>query len=106
VDFLLRAHCDTAAAKAFFRKAIRQRGLPPKTVTFDGCAGSRRAVREMKEDGELSADTKVRCSKYLNNVIEVRHEVAYRSCSHFSPHRRGFVRMGGSSRAVDATIHF
>jgi hypothetical protein len=25
---------------------------------------------------------------YMNNVIEVRHEVAYRSCSPFSPYRR------------------
>jgi transposase-like protein len=30
-------------------------------------------VREMKTDGELPADTKVRSSKYLNNLIEQDH---------------------------------
>ena len=69
-------------------KAIKHQGQPPKTITLDGYAASHRAVREMKTDGLLPADTEVRSSKYLNNLIEVRHEVAYRSCSHFSRHRR------------------
>lgn len=48
-------------------------GQPPKTITLDGYAASHRAVREMKEDGLLPEDTKVRCSKYLNNLIEQDH---------------------------------
>ncbi len=32
-----------------------------------------RAVREMKADGLLPEDTKVRSSKYLNNLIEQDH---------------------------------
>jgi len=42
----------------------------------------------MIADALLPEGTRVRSSKYLNNVIEVRHEVAYRSCSPFSPYRR------------------
>jgi len=73
VDFMLRAKRDVAAAKAFFSKAIKHQGQPPETVTLDGYAASHRAVREMKTDGLLLKDTKVRSSKYLNNLIEQDH---------------------------------
>ena len=73
VDFRLSTRRDVAAAKAFFREAIRSQGSTPQTITLDGYAASHRAVREMKTAGQLAADTKLRSSKYLNNLIEQDH---------------------------------
>src|SRR5713226_6818125 len=73
VDFRLSRRRDVAAAKAFFRKAIKSQQCCPRTITLDGYAASHRAVRELKADGTLPADTKLRSSKYLNNLIEQDH---------------------------------
>jgi hypothetical protein len=58
-----------------FGKAIKGQGSGPRTVTLDGYAASHRAVREMKSDGELPADPRLRSrsSKYWNNLIEQGH---------------------------------
>ena len=60
VDFRLSTRRDVAAAKAFFRKAIKSQGSTPRTITLDRYAASHRAVRDMKVDGQLPADTKLR----------------------------------------------
>jgi transposase-like protein len=73
VDFRLSSRRDVAAAKAFFRKAVKTQGSTPTTITLDGYAASHRAVREMQADGQLAAVTTLRSSKYLNNLIEQDH---------------------------------
>jgi hypothetical protein len=73
VDFRLSPRRDVAAAKAFFRKAMKSQQRCPRTITLDGYAASHRAVRELKADGWLPANTKLRSSKYLNNLIEQDH---------------------------------
>jgi transposase-like protein len=66
------ARC-VASAKAFFIKAIEHQDQPPETITLDAYAATHRAAREMKADGLLPENTKVRSSKYLNNLIEQDH---------------------------------
>jgi transposase-like protein len=73
IDFRLSWTRDVAAAKAFFKKAIRHEGRSPHTITLDGYAASHRAVHEMRTEGLLPKRTVVRSSKYLNNLIEQDH---------------------------------
>ena len=73
VDFRLSARRDVIATKAFFRKVINSQQSAPQTITLDGYAASHRAVRELKADGSLPPQTKLRSSKYLNNLIEQDH---------------------------------
>jgi transposase-like protein len=47
IDFRLSRTRDVAAAKAFFKKAVRYEGRLPPTITLDGYAASHRAVREL-----------------------------------------------------------
>ena len=70
VVFRLSPKRDVAAAKAFFRKALRTHGRAPISITLDGYAASHRAVREMPSENEVWKHTKLRSSKYLNNLVE------------------------------------
>jgi transposase-like protein len=72
VDFFLSRNRGVNAAKAFLRQAMKNTRQPTK-ITLDAYAASRRAVREMKETGELSKRVTVRSSQYLNNLIEQDH---------------------------------
>jgi transposase-like protein len=73
VDFLLRAKRDVAAAKAFFRRAFKNQGRLPHAITLDGYQASHRAAREFLGEHRRGERTKVRSSKYLNNLIEQDH---------------------------------
>jgi len=73
IDFRLSRTRDVAAAKAFFKKAVRHEGRAPQTITLDGYAASHRAVRDLQDDGLLPERLKLRSSKYLNNLIEQDH---------------------------------
>ncbi len=73
VDFLLRAKRDVAAAKAFFRRAFKRQGRLPHKITLDGYQASHRAAREFLKQHRGGARTRIRSSKYLNNLIEQDH---------------------------------
>jgi transposase-like protein len=72
VDFRLSERRDVAAAKAFFRKAMKHNGTP-RVITLDAYAASHRAVRELKADGKMPKRVHVRSSKFLNNGVEQDH---------------------------------
>ena len=70
VDFRLSRTRDVSAAKAFFRRALPTQRRAPVSITLNGYAASHRAVREMPREDEAWNHTKLRSSKYLNNLIE------------------------------------
>jgi transposase-like protein len=55
VDFRLSPKRDVAAAKAFFRKALRTHGRAPICITLDGYAASHRAVRDAERKRGMEA---------------------------------------------------
>jgi transposase, IS6 family len=74
IDFLLSAKRDAAAAKRFFRKALKQsHTVNPRTITVDGNAEYPIATKTMKRDGELWRFAKIRQVKFLNNIVEQDH---------------------------------
>jgi transposase-like protein len=56
-----------------YRKALRTHGRAPIRITLDGYAASHRAVREMPNENEVWKHTKLRSSRYLNNLVEQDH---------------------------------
>ena len=70
--FLSQSKSGCERSQAFLRRAMKKTRKPTK-ITLDAYAASHRAVREMKEAGELSRRVRVRSSQYLNNLIEQDH---------------------------------
>jgi transposase-like protein len=79
VDFLLSKTRDKAAAARFFKKATGSHKAPEK-ITLDGNQASHQAIAELKAEGALPAQTLVRTSKYLNNIIEQDHRRVKQRC--------------------------
>ena len=71
VDFRLSERRDVAAAKAFFRKAMKQNGTP-RVITLDAYAASHRAVADLKTGGKMPKRVRVRSSKFLNERNRAR----------------------------------
>jgi transposase-like protein len=70
----------------------------PRVITLDGYAASHRAVRELPEENEVWNDTKLRSSKYLNNIIEQDHRAIKSSIGPmlgFKRSRRAKVTIAG-----------
>ena len=85
VESYLSRTRDVAAAKAFFRKALKHHG-EPRTITLDGFEPSHAALRRMGMRNEFNFrwanPVKIRSCKYLNNIVEQDHRrVKSRICS-------------------------
>jgi len=75
IDFLLTARRDKKAALRFFKKAVRQHGLPDK-VTIDKSGANTAAIEALKE--ETGHEIEIRQIKYLNNLVEQDHRAVKR----------------------------
>jgi transposase-like protein len=75
IDFLLTARRDKKAALRFFKKAVRQHGLPDK-VTIDKSGANTAAIEALKD--ETGHEIEIRQIKYLNNLVEQDHRAVKR----------------------------
>src|SRR3954454_9626737 len=58
--------------RRLFRKAMKSHATP-RVITLDAYAASHRAIAELKSAGTMPHGVRIRCSKYLNNVVEQDH---------------------------------
>ena len=76
VEFCLSRTRGIAAAKAFFRKALKHH-REPHSITLDGHQPRPSALQRMGMNGEFNFrgpnPVKIRCCQYLNNVVEQDH---------------------------------
>lgn len=74
LDFMLSAKRDGKAAARFFRKVLKaEHTQKPRVITVDKNAAYPVAVEALKAAKTLEETTKLRQSKYMNNVIEQDH---------------------------------
>jgi len=74
LDFLLTAKRDSAAAKRFFRKALKAiHSQTPRVITVDKNAAYPKAIDDLKAEEVLPKTVKLRQKKYLNNIVEQDH---------------------------------
>jgi transposase, IS6 family len=74
IDFMLADRRNTRSAHRFLGKALKiMRHWPPSSITTDQLGSYPKAICRLQREGKLSADTKHRTCKYLNNIIEADH---------------------------------
>jgi transposase-like protein len=79
IDFILSDKRDAKAAKKFFCKVLKASHVTSqRAINTDKNAAYPIAIEELKEEGLLSKDCKLRAVKYLNNIIEQDHRLLKR----------------------------
>ncbi len=74
LDFLLTARRDGNVAKRFLRKMLQSKHiLFPRVINTDKNGCYVKAIRELKESGELPDECGHPPTKYLNNIVEQDH---------------------------------
>ena len=97
IELLLRKYRDAVAAKAFFRKAFRNNGIPDK-VTIDKSGSNICALNEFNESLPQEQKIEIRQNKYLNNIIEQDHRFIKKrtkSMLGFKSFRSGKITISG-----------
>lgn len=72
IEFLLRKYRDAIAAKAFFRNAFKNNGMPDKVV-IDKSGSNNCALNSFNEKRPEEQKIEIHQNKYLNNIIEQDH---------------------------------
>ena len=72
IEFLLRKRRDKAAARAFFRKALKNNDQPDK-INVDKSGSNISAINSINKNLKEDKQIDIRQNKYLNNVIEQDH---------------------------------
>jgi len=70
IDFLLRAKRDKKAAIRFFKKAIKNNGVPEK-IDIDKSGSNTAGIKAVNKENKINIE--IRQSKYMNNRIEGDH---------------------------------
>src|SRR5215207_852938 len=79
IEFMLSAKRDVSAAKRFFKKMMRaDHRCLPFSIGTDKHAAYPEAFAAAVREKVLPTDCKLRCVKYLNNVIEQDHRAIRR----------------------------
>jgi transposase, IS6 family len=78
LDFMLSATRDADAAEQFFRKVLDVGHTTlPRVITLDQNAAYPPAFDALQRDSTLPEPSLLRQCKYLNNVVEQDHRLAY-----------------------------
>ena len=72
MGYYVRKYRDAVAAKAFFRKAFKNNGIPG-SVTIDKSGSNTCALNSFNENLPDEQKIAIRQNKYLNNIIEQDH---------------------------------
>jgi putative transposase len=67
IEFLLRKYRDAVAAKAFFRKAFKNNGIPDKVI-IDKSGSNNCALNDFNKNLLEGQKIEIRQNKYLNNI--------------------------------------
>lgn len=74
IDFMLSENRDIHAAKRFFKKALSSpHNQSPRVITVDKNPAYPPAIDQLKDEKDLSKETIIRQTKYLNNIVEQDH---------------------------------
>lgn len=82
VDSLLCADRSEFAARAFFERALATHHPKwPRKLNLDGNAATHRALRLMRKEDPRWQAVRIRCRRYLNNIVEQDHRAIKRRCA-------------------------